>query len=107
MDAQVDTDPFAPVDLGIDLSTFDPPYSISLYEACYYLTGRAGQPLAYQTVCRYASPQQGYRPLGASGPKLVLPTVRWHGARRTMPAWCQAFEVARVRIASQGKGGQP
>jgi hypothetical protein len=108
MDAPTETDPFAPIDLGIDLSTFDPANSISLYEACeYYLTGRAGQPLGYGAACRYANPEQGYRPLGASGPKLVLPTLRWHGARRTMPAWCQAFEQARVRIASEGKGGQP
>jgi len=98
------TDPFAPVDLSIDLATFQPATSISLYEACeYYLTGRAGQPLGYQTACLYAS--KGCRPLGVFGPCLVLPTVRWHGARRTMPSWCQAFEAARVRIAAE-KGGQ-
>jgi hypothetical protein len=57
MDAPTETDPFAPIDLGIDLSTFDPPNSISLYEACeYYLTGERGSRSA--TGRRAATPTQ-------------------------------------------------
>lgn len=94
------------VDLGIDLRTFRPDESIDLHKACdLYLRGRGGKPLSLQVAWRYASASWGCRPLGEHGPVLILPTVRWSGQLRTMPAWCQAFERRRVELGIRLRTG--
>lgn len=83
--------------------TLDTMKLISLRAACQLLRGRSGRPPNVGTVRRWARHHEGCRPLGASGPVVVLRTVRMNGDILTLPEWVAAFERERLEIGTQGE----
>lgn len=92
----------------IDISTFDLAKAITLRDviACDKLNFK-GKPPSLEVVQRYANAKLGYRPIGSSGPRVVLPSVMTGRERLTMPEWVDAFlaEVRRVMLAGCRQGG--
>jgi hypothetical protein len=64
-----------------------------------FFRGRSNKKLNLETLRRWASPKRGFRPCGADGPTLVLPTLLAQGVHVTMPEWVDWFiqEANRLR----------
>ncbi len=92
------------IDLGINLQAeLDLAHALTLIDATKLLRGRRGAP-AYNTVMRWARPNQGY---SVGMVRVVLPTVLLNGVRWTMPAWVRAFEQARTELGVNADRRRP
>ena len=83
----------APAEEPVDLLKL-----IGLEDARQLMLGRGGRPPTIETTRKWS--QIGYRPLGWTGPRLILRTVRTSTDILTLPQWVREFEAKRAEMGS-------